>query len=148
MAGKDNLKGKGFDSRTTEELREIARKGGQKSGEARRRKANFKKTLNMILTAEIINEDWTPFLESIGIDSTIEAVVNAAMVREAMLGNVKAYEAIAKYFGQDRKTEKENREQDMKMEAYKMRAEKMKKEMEPENKDVEVKVVIDEDWSV
>lgn len=159
MARGDNLIGKGFDSRTTEEVRELARIGGKKSGEARRRKANFRKTLNMLLTAEVDIPDWTAFLESIGLDSTIESVVNAAMIREAMAGNVKAYEAIAKYSGQDARTEKDLEEQIMKMEAFqkqmdakmeeiRLKTEKMKKELDPENKDVEIKVEIDEDWSI
>ena len=166
MARGDNLIGKGFDSRTTEEVRELARIGGKKSGEARRRKANFRKTLNMLLTAEVDIPDWTAFLESIGLDSTIESVVNAAMIREAMAGNVKAYEAIAKYSGQDSRTEKDLEEQIMKMEAFqkqmdaqmdaqkakmeeiRLKTEKMKKELDPEDKDVEIKVEIDEDWSI
>ena len=159
MARGDNLIGKGFDSRTTEEVRELARIGGKKSGEARRRKANFRKTLNMLLTAEVYMPDWTAFLESIGLDSTIESVVNAAMIREAMAGNVKAYEAIAKYSGQDARTEKDLEEQIMKMEAFqkqmdakmeeiRLKTEKMKKELDPEDKDVEIKVEIDEDWSI
>lgn len=173
MARGDNLIGKGFDSRTTEEVRELARIGGKKSGEARRRKANFRKTLNMLLTAEVDIPDWTAFLEQIGLDSTIESVVNAAMIREAMAGNVKAYEAIAKYSGQDARTEKDLEEQILKMEALrkqmeaqmemqnsqmeaqkakmeeiKLKTEKMKKELDPEDKDVEIKVEIDEDWSI
>jgi hypothetical protein len=159
VARGDNLIGKGFDSRTTEEVRELARIGGKKSGEARRRKANFRKTLNMLLTAEVDIPDWTAFLESIGLDSTIESVVNAAMIREAMAGNVKAYEAIAKYSGQDARTEKDLEEQIMKMEAFqkqmdakmeeiRLKTEKMKKELDPEDKDVEIKVEIDEDWSI
>ena len=43
MANEKNLKkGKGFDTRTTEEQREIARKGGIASGEARREKRLIK----------------------------------------------------------------------------------------------------------
>ena len=166
MARGNNLIGKGFDSRSTDEVRELARIGGKKSGESRRRKANFRKTLNMLLTAEVDIPDWTAFLESIGLDSTIESVVNAAMIREAMAGNVKAYEAIARYAGQDTRTEKDLEEQIIKMEAFKkqmeaqmdaqkakmeeirLKTETMKKELDPEDKDVEIKVEIDEDWSI
>ena len=41
MANNENLIGRGFDSRTTEEQREIAQKGGIASGEARREKAKW-----------------------------------------------------------------------------------------------------------
>ena len=68
MANYENIRDKGFDKRTTNELRVIASKGGKASGEARRKKANFRKTLNLLLSAKIENEELTPFLESLGID--------------------------------------------------------------------------------
>lgn len=114
MAGYDNIKDYGFDKRTASEQREIAIKGGKASGEARRRKANFRKVLNMLLTMKIDDPNITPVLEALGIDSTFESAVNMAMIREAMMGNVKAYEAIAKYAGQTDKPEEDirNREAD------------------------------------
>lgn len=111
MAGYENIKDKGFDKRTTEELRVIASKGGKASGEARRRKADFRKTLNLLLTSKIDSAEWTPILESLGLDSTLESAVNMAMVKEALAGNVKAYEAIAKYAGQSIQTEADDEEQ-------------------------------------
>ena len=63
MANNENLKGHGFHERTAREQREIAVAGGKKSGEVRRRKANFRKTLNTLLTAEIDSPDWKPILE-------------------------------------------------------------------------------------
>lgn len=98
--GYENIKDFGFDRRTADEVREIARRGGKASGEARRRKADFKKTLNMLLSVEIDHPEITPVLRALGIDSTLESAVNMAMIKEAMAGNVKAYEAIAKYSGQ------------------------------------------------
>lgn len=82
--------------------------GGKASGEARRRKADFRRTLNLLLTAEIDNSEWTPFLESLGVECTVESAVNAAMIKEALMGNVKAYEAIAKYSGQTARTDEES----------------------------------------
>ena len=105
--------------RSAEEARESGRKGGKASGESRRRKADFRKALNAILTSEVYHPDWTPFLEAQGIDSTVEAVVNAAMIAEAMRGNVKAYEAIAKYSGQSDRTEADQEEQRVRMAAAK-----------------------------
>ena len=67
VAGYENIRDKGFDKRSTEELREIQSRGGKKSGEVRRRKADFRKTLNLLLTAEIDNEEWKPVLESLGV---------------------------------------------------------------------------------
>lgn len=106
MAGYENIKDKGFDKRTTDELRVIAANGGRASGKARRRKADFRRTLNLLLTTEIDSPEWTPVLEAMGLDSTLESAVNAAMIQEALMGNVKAYEAIAKYSGQSDKPDK------------------------------------------
>lgn len=111
MAGYENIKDKGFDHRTTDELRIITSKGGKASGKARRRKADFRKTLNMLLTAEIDSEEWTPVLEALGVECTLESALNMAMIKEGLSGNVKAYEAIAKYSGQSGQTIADDEEQ-------------------------------------
>ena len=113
MANDENLK----PIRSKSEAREIGRKGGKASGESRRRKADFRKTLNLLLTAEIDSPEWTPMLEALGLDSTLESAVNGAMIKEALSGNVKAYEAIAKYAGQTAKPDEDlrNREADTKL---------------------------------
>lgn len=105
MAGYENIRDKGFDKRSTEEVRAIASKGGKASGRARRRKADFRKTLNMLLTAEIDSQEWTPVLEALGLESTLESAINMALIKEALSGNLKAYEMIAKYSGQTDKDE-------------------------------------------
>ena len=107
----DNLKGKGFDSRTTEERRALAIIGGKASGEARRRKADFRKALNMLLTAKVNDPTWTEILAGMGAEATYENVINAAMIRQAAKGDVKAFEAIAKYAGQSARTEADDEEQ-------------------------------------
>lgn len=111
MANNENLKGHGFHERTAREQREIAIAGGKASGAARRKKADFRKTLNALLTAKIDSEEWTPFLESLGLDSTLESAVNAAMIREALAGNVKAYIAIKDALGQTSRSEEDLEEQ-------------------------------------
>ena len=97
MAGYENIKDHGFDKRTAGERRELAIKAGKASGAARRRKADFRKTLNMLLTAEIESEEWKPVLEALGVECTLESALNMAMIRAGLAGDVKAYEAIAKY---------------------------------------------------
>ncbi len=111
MAGYDNIRDKGFNKRTTEELREITSAGGKASGEARRRKADFRKTLNLLLTTEIDSSEWTPLLKSMGLDSTLESAVNAAVIKEALDGNVKAYIAIRDTLGQTTKSQEDLEEQ-------------------------------------
>lgn len=93
------------------EARENGRKGGKASGEARRRKADFRRTLNLLLTTKIDSPEWTPLLESLGLESTLESALNMAMIKEGLAGNVKAYEAVAKYAGQSGQTDADDEEQ-------------------------------------
>lgn len=106
--------------RTKSEARERGRNGGKASGETRRRQANFRKTLNLLMTKEIDSPEWTPILQSLGLDSTLEAAVNMAMIKKALAGDVKAYEAIAKYSGQAVKTDKDMEEQDERIKTAKL----------------------------
>lgn len=101
------------------EAREYGRRGGKASGESRRRKADFRKTLNALLTAEIDNPEWTPLLEALGLDSTLESAVNAAIIREALAGDVKAYIAIRDTLGQTTKSEADLEEQKIRTAAAK-----------------------------
>lgn len=105
----DNLK-----RLTPSEAREYGRMGGKKSGEVRRRKADFRKTLNMLLTAEIDSEEWKPVLESLGVECTLESALLMAQIKEALSGNTKAAYFIAQYAGQSEKSEEDilNREAD------------------------------------
>lgn len=111
MAGYDNIKDHGFDKRTADERRELAIKAGKASGAVRRRKADFRKTLNMLLTAKIESEEWEPILKALGLECTLESALNMAMIKEGLSGNVKAYEAVAKYSGQSVQTELDLEEQ-------------------------------------
>lgn len=97
MANNENLK----PVRTTSEARERGRNGGKASGEARRRKANFRKTLNLLLTAKIDSPEWTQILESMGMDSTLESAMLMAQIKEAISGNTKAAYFVAQYAGQN-----------------------------------------------
>ena len=109
MANNENLIP--FNKRTVSEQRKIQSAGGKASGETRRRKADFRKTLNMLLTAEIDSEEWKPVLEALGVECTLESALNMAMIKEGLAGNVKAYEAIAKYAGQSGQTDADLEEQ-------------------------------------
>lgn len=111
MAGYENIKDHGFDKRTAEERRELAAKAGRASGAARRRKADFRRTLNLLLTAEIDSDEWKPILNALGVECTLESALNMAMIKEGLAGNVKAYEAIAKYAGQSAQTAADDEEQ-------------------------------------
>lgn len=99
MANYENIKDANSE-RTPRERRELAIKAGKASGEARRRKTDFRRTLNLLLTAKIDNPDWTPVLEALGLESTLESAMLAAQIKEAMEGNTKAAYFVAQYAGQ------------------------------------------------
>ena len=85
MAYKD-IKDKGFDSRTTEERQEIARKAGIASGEARRERANLKKQLQVFLEEELTDKHGN-------VMTGAEMMVKVA-VKEMSKGNPKFWELI------------------------------------------------------
>lgn len=121
MSGYENIKNKGFDKRTTDELRVISSKGGKASGETRRRKADFRKTLNMLLTAEIDNEEWKPILEALGVERTLESALLMAQIKEALSGNTKAATFVAKYSGQSPEPDENRRNREADTELKKAR---------------------------
>lgn len=110
MANENNLR----PVRSTEEARERGRAGGKASGKARRRKADFRKTLNLLLTTEIENEEWKPVLESLGLERTLESALLMAQIKAALAGSTKAATFVAKYSGQSPEPDenRRNREAD------------------------------------
>ena len=146
MANKSNLMK--YRSSTPEERRRNASKAGKASGEARRRKANLRQTMNAILTSEVDIPEWTPILEALGLDSTLETVISAAMVREAMNGNVKAFTAIKDVLGQTSKSETDLEEQKVRMAATKA---KMGVDDEEDQEDDgfldALKSTVEDDWA-
>ena len=120
MGNYDNIKDKGFDKRSTEEVRKIASRGGIASGRARRQKADFRRMLNMLLTSNVPIEDAnTRILTILGIEPTYEAAVNLAMIRAAMQGDSIAYSKIAKLAGQSEITRADEQEQKIRIDRAK-----------------------------
>ena len=144
MAGYENIRDKGFDKRSTEELREIQSRGGKKSGEVRRRKADFRKTLNLLLTAEIDNEEWKPVLESLGVECTLESALLMAQIKEAMQGNTKAAYFVAQYAGQNAQTAADDKEQKRRTERMEADTEKIRRSSgNTDNEDEGVEIIND-----
>ena len=75
-------------------------RGGKRSGETRRRKAALRDTMNRLLTMQVEVEGLSDILRSDGGESTYEEVIAMAMIQQASLGDVKAYQAIMKTVGQ------------------------------------------------
>lgn len=85
MAGKKNLR-----TPTTEQAREIGRKGGKASAKARQRKKELKELLELALSQPSGIED--------GEDNY--TAITAALVQRAIHGDTKAYEVIRDTLGQ------------------------------------------------
>lgn len=129
MAGYENIRDANS-KRTPEERRELAKKAGQASGKARRRKANFQKTLNLLLTAEIDNEEWKPVLESLGVECTLESALLMAQIKAALAGDTQAAKFVAQYSGQSNRAEEDLENKKAETELIKARKESITGENE------------------
>ena len=129
MAGYENIRDAN-NNRTPEERRELAKIAGQASGQARRRKANFQKTLNLLLTAEIDNEKWKPILESLGVECTLESALLMAQIKAALDGDTQAAKFVAQYSGQSNRTEEDLENKKAETELIKARKESITGENE------------------
>lgn len=129
MAGYENIRDAN-DNRTPRERRELAKIAGQASGKARRRKADFRKTLNLLLTAEIDNEEWKPVLESLGVECTLESALLMAQIKAALDGDTQAAKFVAQYSGQSNRAEEDLENKKAETELIKARKESITGENE------------------
>lgn len=129
MAGYENIRDAN-NNRTPEERRELAKIAGQASGQARRRKVNFQKTLNLLLTAEIDNEEWKPVLESLGVECTLESALLMAQIKAALDGDTQAAKFVAQYSGQSNRAEEDLENKKAETELIKARKESITGENE------------------
>lgn len=135
MAGvNDNLRPKPF---TSETAREAGRKGGIASGIAKRRKANLRKAMQMLLTAR------GPTIE--GEQVTYEEALVLSMVNEALTegskNNVAAFNAIMQVL----KSEEEAQERRARIQKLKAETEEIKKRAQAEEEAAGAPVVIVDD---
>lgn len=90
--------------RTSEELREMTRKGGIASGEARRRKKTMREALEMLLYDTKLNEQTKQMLQAEGIknadDFNHQMVITRSLIAKAESGDVQAYHAICAMIGE------------------------------------------------
>ena len=115
--------------RTKKEVREIARKGGKASGEARRRKADLKKALKTVLEADVHSDKVAEQLEDMGFDNSNLMVMVFAQMQQAQKGNVRAFEAITKVMGVE-KDELDRKEQRQRIKALELELAEKKKRLE------------------
>lgn len=82
----DNLIGKGFESRSTEEVRAIASKGGKNSVESRRRKKLLKECFEVLLDKDFKGKD--------GKIVTGAETLAMTVFQKAQRGDLKAFELV------------------------------------------------------
>lgn len=143
MANYENLKGHGFHERTAREQREIAVMGGKKSGVVRRRKAALRDTMNRLLTMKVEVEGLSDVLLADGGESTYEEVITMAMIQQAMMGDVKAYNAIMKVVGQTDKSDADLEEQKARTRQMRANTERIKKSSGDDDGEDGVEIVND-----
>ena len=83
MANNENLIP--FDKRTESERRKICSAGGKASGEARRRKAALRQTMNRLLTMQVDIPGLTDVLKADGGDGTYEEAISMAIIEKVSL---------------------------------------------------------------
>jgi len=109
-----------INKRSKNEAREISQKGGQKSGETRRRNRDIKNIVAALLEAKP-DGGTVDRLKSMGIaddDITNKTALVFAMFQEAQQGNVKAFETLMKYAGEDPEQQRKDLEMQMKRDTH------------------------------
>lgn len=94
MSREKNLKSLG--DLPKKEREKIASKGGKASAKARRKKADLKKAMEVILASSVSSEQARETLEKLGYEPTNEMLLAFQMFQQAANGNVRAFEALSK----------------------------------------------------
>ena len=140
MAREDNLKANS--ERTPEERKELARKAGKASGKARRKKADLKKALEIILQSEVLDLELKEKLENMGYEANNEMLLAFSIFQKAANGNQRAVENIIKLTNSKDKYDIE--EQKARTELVRQRSEREKLMLPTDNKE---DIIIDiGDW--
>lgn len=91
-------------NRSEDEAREMGRKGGIKSGEARRRKKTMREALEMMLFKTELSEQTKQMLKAEGVkdadDFNHQMVITRSLIAKAESGDVQAYHAICSMIGE------------------------------------------------
>jgi hypothetical protein len=103
VAGYDNIKGMGFETKTAEERRELAVRAGKASGEARRKKKKMREQMEMLLSLPIQGKRIKNKMNQLGIEEgeqDNQMALVMVMFAEALKGNVQALNAIRDLIGE------------------------------------------------
>lgn len=135
--GTDNLIS--IATRSTEEAREMGRKGGKKSGETRRAQKTFKECLKIMMDEQAPDKIKAAFDRN-GYDvTTHREAITAAILMGAMQGNPKMVDKALELMGEDYR--KAAREAEIKIQKERFELEKAKADLEAEKAKVWMEAV-------
>lgn len=89
--------------RSKSEAKELGRKGGIKSGEARRAKKQFRETCELLLSLDCKMEKAKETMKKIGIpesEQTNQMAITISMLKSALEGNVQAFKELRDTMGE------------------------------------------------
>ena len=92
-----------FNQLTEEEQREMARKGGIASGEARKRKKTLKEAMDLLLSLPVKDKEVRKKIAALGIDPDEidnQMAIVIAQWQQAVKGNTRAYENVQATVGE------------------------------------------------
>lgn len=112
--------------RSLSEARENGRKGGLKSGEARRKKKSMKQVANYLLSLPVVEELQEEMIQSgiVSDDADNQTALVFSMMQRAIKGNVTAAQFIANITGSTAMTEAEREK--IKLEKKRLKLEEAK----------------------
>ncbi|MFA9467910.1 MULTISPECIES: hypothetical protein [unclassified Streptococcus] len=107
--------------RTKEEQRAISSKGGKASAAARRKRADLKRALDIILTAEVSNPNTRAMLEEMGLPTDNQTLLALSLFQKAVRGNVRASELIVKVVAEKDELDRQEQRERIKLLRHKNR---------------------------
>ena len=96
LANEENIRKYSFDKLTAEKQRELAVKGGKASGAAKRKKADLKKAMELLLSLDVTDPKIKKQLENLGMTGYNQSLVAFSVFQQAVKGNQKAVENMLK----------------------------------------------------
>ncbi|CAW92153.1 hypothetical protein [Streptococcus equi] len=128
MANEDNLIPNS--KRTPGELREIAKKGGIASGKARREKANLRKAVELVLGSTVPSAMLREQLEQLDISPTNQSAIALKLVENALKGDVRSAELLAKITTTEVKDSLDRKEQRQRIKAAELATDEQRTRIE------------------
>lgn len=98
-----------FNQRTESEKREIAKKGGKKSGEVRREQKTYREMAKVMLSATITDENILKELQAYGLSETdVKTYTLLGMIKASGNGSHNAFDRLMELIGEKEQNQNEN----------------------------------------